>query len=130
MSYFWVDTVKVGTTWPSQSTERQHGTYVSPWDPGGLDTHPLKEYYSKLDEHDGMIFLDATLTDKGRQQARTAEQTWRRALSNGLKAPESYYVSPLDRCLETSQITFSGLDLPADRPFLPIVREVWTIAQL
>lgn len=37
--------------------------------------------------------------------------------------PERYYVSPHFRCLETCKITFSGLDVPADRPFSPLIKE-------
>jgi broad specificity phosphatase PhoE len=39
-------------------------------------------------------------------------------------APESYYVSPLQRCLSTSNYTFSGLSLPPNRPFKPIIKEL------
>lgn len=74
-----------------------------------------------------MTFLDAHLTDRGKQQALTANATWRRALASGLPAPESYYCSPLDRCLETAKLTFDGLELPKDRPFKPLVKEVISI---
>ena len=38
--------------------------------------------------------------------------------------PESYYTSPLDRCLSTAHITFNGLDLPAQQPCVPEVKEL------
>jgi len=41
-----------------------------------------------------------------------------------IPAPESYYVSPLQRCLSTANYTFSGLSLPADRPFKPVIKEL------
>lgn len=41
-----------------------------------------------------------------------------------MPAPEKYYTSPLYRCLQTANSTFSGLDLPADKPFKPVVKEL------
>jgi broad specificity phosphatase PhoE len=40
-----------------------------------------------------------------------------------MPAPQSYYSSPLSRCLITANITFSDLPLPAKRPFVPVVKE-------
>jgi broad specificity phosphatase PhoE len=40
-----------------------------------------------------------------------------------MPAPQSYYTSPLSRCLTTANITFAGLSLPASRPFVPTVKE-------
>ncbi|TVY90161.1 putative phosphoglycerate mutase, partial [Lachnellula willkommii] len=39
--------------------------------------------------------------------------------------PESYYTSPLLRCLATANVTFSGLDLPEDRQFVPTIKELF-----
>jgi len=33
-------------------------------------------------------------------------------------------VSPLNRCLETARVTFSGLDLPKSQPFVPTIQEL------
>jgi broad specificity phosphatase PhoE len=38
--------------------------------------------------------------------------------------PQSYYVSPLDRALHTSQLTFSSLPTPPEHPFTPVVKEL------
>lgn len=40
-----------------------------------------------------------------------------------MRAPQSYYVSPLQRCLRTAYLIYSNLSLPESRPFLPTVRE-------
>lgn len=40
-----------------------------------------------------------------------------------MPAPQSYYTSPLSRCLVTANITFADLSLPASRPFAPTVKE-------
>ena len=41
-----------------------------------------------------------------------------------MPAPQSYYTSPLYRCLQTANISYAGLDLPANRPFVPVVKEL------
>ena len=41
-----------------------------------------------------------------------------------IPAPQSYYASPLDRCCQTAKLTFDGLDLPSDRPFKPLIKEM------
>lgn len=72
-----------------------------------------------------MTWADAELTDTGIQQAETANNFWRSALNNsGISPPETYYVSPLNRCLETARVTFSGLDLPKSQPFIPTIKEL------
>lgn len=38
--------------------------------------------------------------------------------------PETYYTSPLHRCLATADITFHGLQLPAQQPCVPEVKEL------
>lgn len=40
-----------------------------------------------------------------------------------IPTPEAYYASPLLRCLATANLTFSSLDLPKDRPFIPLIKE-------
>lgn len=41
-----------------------------------------------------------------------------------MPAPQKYYVSPLYRCLQTANFSFAHLDLPADRQFRPVVKEL------
>ncbi|KAG8625079.1 hypothetical protein KVT40_006830 [Elsinoe batatas] len=103
-----VGTDKDGITWQSQNTAPKHGTL---------------DHFSKLDSSDGMDFVDARLTETGRQQARLAHETFAHALDAGLPPPERYLVSPLDRCLETCRITFGGLEVPPNRPFRPVIHE-------
>ena len=40
-----------------------------------------------------------------------------------MPSPQSYYSSPLSRCLETVSLTFTGLPLSADRPFRVTIKE-------
>ncbi|MCJ1471388.1 hypothetical protein MMC13_000027 [Lambiella insularis] len=82
----------------------------------------------KYSLHDGdatMQWADAHLTPLGIQQAQTAHAFWAAQLAREkMPAPQSYYASPLDRCLATANITFAGLALPADRPYEPtLLRE-------
>lgn len=38
---------------------------------------------------------------------------------------ESYYSSPLTRCIQTAQGTFANLSLPAAHPFAPVIKELF-----
>jgi broad specificity phosphatase PhoE len=72
-----------------------------------------------------MTWADAELTPLGINQALTANTFWKRALTEAkIPAPESYYTSPLERCLSTAHYTFSGLSLPAASQFRPIIKEL------
>ncbi|TVY56790.1 putative phosphoglycerate mutase [Lachnellula cervina] len=69
---------------------------------------------------------DALLTSAGIAQAEKANAFWRSQIaSQNIPTPESYYTSPLLRCLATANVTFSGLDLPADRQFVPTIKELF-----
>jgi len=58
-------------------------------------------------------------------QAQTVNNLWSHLISTqNITTPQSYYVSPLTRCLQTANISFSGLDLPAEHPFVPEVKEL------
>lgn len=41
-----------------------------------------------------------------------------------MRVPEKFYTSPLDRCLATANVTFDGLQLPAQQPCIPEVKEL------
>ena len=38
---------------------------------------------------------------------------------------ESYYSSPLRRCIQTANETFATLDLPREHPFIPTIKELF-----
>lgn len=72
-----------------------------------------------------MIWADAHLTEQGVAQAETANRFWAKEIEEQLiPTAQTYYTSPLTRCLDTANITFSGLKLPARHPFVPTVKEV------
>ena len=81
-------------------------------------------YYSELDGNDTVTWADARLTPKGVTQAQAVNAFWASEIKNQkIPTPQSYYTSPLTRCLQTANLTFSGLDLPSSHPFLPTVKE-------
>ncbi|KAL8734117.1 MAG: hypothetical protein Q9166_001602 [cf. Caloplaca sp. 2 TL-2023] len=81
-------------------------------------------YYSILDGNGTVNWADARLTSKGITQALGVNAFWASEIKNQkIPMPQSYYTSPLTRCLTTANLTFSGLDLPSRHPFVPTVKE-------
>ncbi|KAH9863037.1 hypothetical protein IAQ61_009312 [Plenodomus lingam] len=71
-----------------------------------------------------VTWADAQLTPLGAQQATQVRDFWQHLLTDEkISPPDSYYTSPLYRCLTTADLSFSTLDLPASKPFKPIVKE-------
>ncbi|OAT02027.1 phosphoglycerate mutase [Blastomyces dermatitidis ER-3] len=81
-------------------------------------------YWSKLDGNGSITWSDARLTETGITQALHARATWAAQIQDHIPLPQSYYTSPLDRCLQTAKLTFNNLPLPPDRPFKPVVKEL------
>ena len=81
-------------------------------------------YYSFLDGYDGLVWADAHLTPLGEQQAKDVQALWSEQLAQGLPAPQRYYVSPLTRTLQTADLSFRDLSLPAGREYKPFVVEL------
>ncbi|KAF2005972.1 phosphoglycerate mutase-like protein [Amniculicola lignicola CBS 123094] len=81
-------------------------------------------YWSLLDGADGLVWDDAHLTDMGQDQARDVNGLWKKLLPKGIPAPETFYVSPLTRTLQTADLSFHGLGWPEDRPYKPFVKEL------
>ena len=71
-----------------------------------------------------MNWVDARLTPLGISQAQKASKVWASLIPDGIPLPQSYYVSPLDRCLATARHTFSSLALPDERAYKPVVKEL------
>ena len=87
----------------------------------------LQSYWSHLNGNGTSTWTDAHLTPVGEQQALTANAFWNRSLTEpaiAITAPQSYYVSPLDRCLSTANLTYSNVSLPQSAPFTPTVKEL------
>ena len=86
-------------------------------------------YWSMLDGADGITWADAVLTEVGQGQAKDVNQLWKEQLPKGMPAPETYYVSPLTRTIQTADLSFKGLPLPAGSPYQPHIKEVSEISQ-
>lgn len=86
----------------------------------GCTNVSLQSYWAKKDN-----FTDPHLTDNGYLQAQDASAFWQSAMKyQHVPTPQSYYVSPLARCLSTAMLTYSSLELPQWRAFHCIVKEV------
>ncbi|KAL8775075.1 MAG: hypothetical protein Q9209_000554 [Squamulea sp. 1 TL-2023] len=82
-------------------------------------------YWAAQEGDSTSSWVDPHLTDIGIQQAKTVNAFWKHQLEVAkTPAPERYYSSPLYRCLETANLTFADLDLPTDRPYKPVVKEL------
>ena len=81
-------------------------------------------YYSELDGNDTITWSDAHLSPLGITQALAVNTFWASEIANQkIPTPQTFYTSPLTRCLQTANYTFDGLDLPAKHPFIPQVKE-------
>ena len=90
-----------------------------------LTTSPWQRYWSKLDGDGTVVWADAHLTDVGIEQAKTVNRFWSLEISTQkIAMPETYYTSPLHRCLATAKYTFADLRARPDRPSRPVVKEV------
>ncbi|KAH7411986.1 histidine phosphatase superfamily [Phaeosphaeria sp. MPI-PUGE-AT-0046c] len=81
-------------------------------------------YYSALNGSSTMTWADATLTSVGQQQALDVNALWKEQLPRGIPVPETYYVSPMTRTIETADLTFKGLDLPQGKEYKPYIKEL------
>lgn len=69
--------------------------------------------------------MDADLTEEGVEQALVAHNFWQHEMTTQkIPVPQSYYTSPLTRCLKTANLTFNGLDLPHRYRFAPTIKEL------
>ncbi|KUJ06823.1 phosphoglycerate mutase-like protein [Mollisia scopiformis] len=83
-------------------------------------------YWSEKDGNGTITWADAKITPNGVAQAQKANAFWASRIAlQKIPVPETYYTSPLTRCLQTSNITFYGLDLPSRQPFIPTVKELF-----
>lgn len=68
-----------------------------------------------------MTWADAHLSREGIRQARDVNGFWKRQLADEkMSLPQSWYVSPLDRAMQTAEFTFEGI---VDKGFRPVVME-------
>ena len=83
-------------------------------------------YYSERDGNSTITWSDARLSPLGVTQALAVNHFWAGEIANQkIPRPQSYYTSPLTRCLQTANLTFAGLDLQPQHPFIPEVKELF-----
>ena len=89
-------------------------------------TKDWDDYWSKLDGNGTIFWFDAHLTETGKGQARAAGAFMKAQLSEQrrMPPPDSYYTSPMYRCLQTASLTWSEVPLPSDKPFKPLIMEL------
>jgi broad specificity phosphatase PhoE len=82
-------------------------------------------YWAEIDGNATTTWADAHLDSAGIAQAQIAHNFWAHEIDvQKISTPDSFYVSPLSRCLETANVTFHGLPLPASKPFKPVIKEL------
>ncbi|KAL7933133.1 histidine phosphatase superfamily [Trichoderma chlorosporum] len=83
-------------------------------------------YWGELDGNGTATWSDAELTPNGIQQTTKANAYYKsRFEQEGLPYFQSYYSSPLKRCLQTANLTFDSLRLPPSNPFRPTIKELF-----
>lgn len=82
-------------------------------------------YWSLIDGNGTLVWSDAQLSALGVEQALVANKFWSQEIKEQkIPTPDSFYVSPLTRCLQTANVTFVGVPLPPEKPFKPTVKEL------
>ena len=80
-------------------------------------------YWSTLDGNKTVTWSDAKLTEIGKDQAYEAHDFWEQMIKEqNMKTPDSFYDSPLDRAIETANITFTGVVSP--ETYKPTIKEM------
>ncbi|MCJ1446581.1 MAG: hypothetical protein MMC23_007086 [Stictis urceolatum] len=81
-------------------------------------------YWSLQDGNGTITWADAKLTQNGIDQAKVAHSFWQQKIKeDSIPTPQSFYTSPLTRCMSTAELTFSGLEL--QHPFVETVKELF-----
>lgn len=60
----------------------------------------------------------------GQARAAGAFMKAQMAREKMMPSPDSFYVSPMYRCLQTASFTWGDIPLPADKPFKPLIKEL------
>ncbi|KAI3321445.1 phosphoglycerate mutase-like protein [Xylariaceae sp. AK1471] len=80
--------------------------------------------WSHLDGDGTVSWFDAFLTEQGKHQAQALNDFWQKSTRDlKMPFPQMHYTSPHARCLETTKIAYSGIHLPEEQLFKPMVKE-------
>ena len=82
-------------------------------------------YWSLLEGNGTVTWAYAHLTQLGIDQAREARDYWATMIAEQrIVPPSSFYLSPLDRAINTAEVTFRDLPQPYTYVYRPIVKEL------
>ncbi|KAG6000760.1 hypothetical protein E4U21_005031 [Claviceps maximensis] len=83
-------------------------------------------YWAELEGNGTITWADPLLTPTGFRESEKANAFYK-TLYEQKNMPhfESYYTSPLKRCLQTANSTFASLETPAQHPFVPTIKELF-----
>lgn len=87
-------------------------------------THAWDCYWSLLDGADGITWSDANLTAVGQGQARDVNKLWKESVGEGIPSPDTFYVSPLTRTIETADLSFEGVPFADGKAYKPLIKEL------
>ncbi|RGP66990.1 phosphomutase pmu1 [Fusarium longipes] len=82
-------------------------------------------YWGVLSGNATATWEDALLTPAGLAESHKANAYFKsRFQDEGMPFFDSYYASPLARCVQTAHETFKGIKFPKNKPFVPVVKEL------
>lgn len=81
-------------------------------------------YWAEQDGNGTASWADPHLTPAGDVEALKANAYFKELYATqNMPHFESYYTSPLTRCTVTADMTFGDIEVPEDRPFVPVIKE-------
>lgn len=123
----WVDEMNRGATdgesfrvlFIGRAVESKHNVASGKYGPADFDN-----FKSKHPGDAQFNWTDPQITVRGKVQTeRNFAFMSTQLAEQKMPGPQSYYVSPLARTLDTAEKNFAALDLPLDRPFRPVIKE-------
>lgn len=82
-------------------------------------------HWSYLDGDGKDAWADAELVEKGIDQAKELGDFWTKTAQNdGTPLPETFYTSPLRRCMHTTRLAYTPVTEAYERKFQPIIKEL------
>lgn len=90
-----------------------------------VDECKIQCYWGLQSGNGTAVWEDPLLTPAGLEESYKANAYFKsRFADEGMPYFDSYYASPLSRCVQTAHETFKGIKFPKDKPFVPVVKEL------
>lgn len=101
----------------------RHGEGYHNIAPEGYSKKDWDCYWQMQEGNGTMEWYDAELTANGQKQIESLSEAWKEQLyTNGAPFPQSFYVSPMRRCLQTYNDTWSSITNQSDK-YVPVIKE-------